>query len=51
MLVLPLSLLDVAFLVVDVVLDALIDDNFVVSSFVSDDLEALDVHFPSDSAR
>ena len=46
--------LDVAILLVDVALDAFLDDNFVVSSLVRDedvDLETLDVHFGSDVAR
>ena len=40
-------LLNVAlFVLADVVVDVFLHDNFVVSSFVLDDLEALDVHFP-----
>ena len=50
----PFFPLDVAFLLVDVALDALLDDNFVVSSLVCDeegDLEGLDVPSHSDFAR
>ena len=50
----PFFLLNVAFLLVDVVLEALVDDIFVVSSLVRDDdvdLETFDVRFHSDFAR
>ena len=50
----PFFPLDVPFLSDDVVLEALEDDNFVVSSLVRDEdvsLEALDVHFHSSFAR
>ena len=46
----PFFPLDVPFLSDDVVLEALEDDNFVVSSLVGDEdvsLEALDAHFHS----
>ena len=46
--------LDFPFLFADVVLEALVNDNFVVSSFVCDedvDLETLDVHSHSSLAR
>ena len=50
----PFFPLDVPFLSADVVLEALEDDTFVVSSLVRDedvDLEALDVHFHSSFVR
>ena len=50
----PFLPLDVAFLSVDVALDAFLNDNFVVSSLVRDadvDLKALDVHFHSSFAQ
>ena len=50
----PFFPLDVPFLSDDVVLEALEDDNFVVSSLVADEdvlPEALDVHFHSSFVR
>ena len=50
----PFFPLDVPFLFANVVLEALVDDEFVASSLVCDedvDLEALDVHFHSSFAR
>ena len=42
----PFPLLNEPLFLVDVALDALLDDDFVVSSSVVDDLDALDVNSP-----